>query len=300
MFLRSKWYEYTMSTTKYYKISKAAEKLGVSIPALRKWEADGVISAIRTPGGQRMLDISSLCPDTIVKHQSKQSPLIIVYARVSSTKQKDDLARQKTYLFDHPTVKKARSEDVIAITDVGSGLNFKRTGLLRILGLVKEGGISKVIVASRDRMARFGFELIEWLCNGYGTEILVLDQEDSTPEEELGKDLMSIVQVYCCRWNGRRRYKNAGKKPSSETETNVSSGGDVEPVGGVLSLHVQQGNCSVDHEDQHSQESHSSSEQTGHQEDKGEVGDKQFLERKAMVGKLSDCGKKESRKRGKK
>jgi predicted site-specific integrase-resolvase len=71
-------------------------------------------------------------------------------------------------------------------------------------------------VASRDRLARFGFELIEWLCKEFGTELLVLDTEDTTPETELGKDLMSIVQVYCCRWNGKRRYT---KKENQSIET---------------------------------------------------------------------------------
>jgi predicted site-specific integrase-resolvase len=203
-----------MSESQYYKISKAAKKLGVAAQTLRRWESEGIINAIRTPGGQRLIDLSSVCPEAIVQQQNKESGRVVVYARVSSSKQRDDLQRQKEYLLEHHAVKSARREDVIEVSDVGSGLNFKRPGLLRVLGLVKSGCVSKIVVASRDRMARFGFELIEWLCNEYGTKILVLDNQDSTPEEELGKDLMSIVQVYCCRWNGRRRYINKGNKDS--------------------------------------------------------------------------------------
>ena len=70
-----------------------------------------------------------------------------------------------------------------------------------------QGRVRSIVVASKDRLARFGFELIQWMCTECGTEIVVLDSSDGAPEEELGKDLMAIVQVYCCRWNGRRRYK---------------------------------------------------------------------------------------------
>lgn len=290
-----------MSTNKYYKISKAAERLGVSIPTLRRWEADGSITAIRTPGGQRMLDISSMCHDTLIKNKTKQSNKTIVYGRVSSSKQKDDLERQREFLFDNPAVRKARPEDVIAITDVGSGLNFKRPGLLRILGLVKDGGVSKIVVASRDRLARFGFELIEWLCNEYGTQILVLDQEDSTPEEELGKDLMSIVQVYCCRWNGRRRYTKTTKELPVETQTFLPPEGDSQPMGRMLQIHLQQSDSPVvDEKNKYTQIPDLLAEQTSDKKDTWKNTDKQFPRRKEMVGKLSDGNPKESRKRGEK
>jgi putative resolvase len=213
--------------SQYYKISKAASKLGVSTGTLRRWETEGVITAIRTPGGQRLIDLSSVCPEIVVQEQNRTSEKVVLYSRVSSAKQKDDLQRQKSYLLQHHVVQSTRREDVVEISDVGSGINFKRAGLLRVLGLVKSGGVSKVVVASRDRMARFGFELIEWLCNEYGTKIVVLDNEDSTPESELGKDLMSIVQVYCCRWNGKRRYGSKGEVHETEVETNTPTKEDV-------------------------------------------------------------------------
>jgi predicted site-specific integrase-resolvase len=90
------------------------------------------------------------------------------------------------------------------------------------LGLIKQGDISELVVASKDRLARFGFELIEWLCTEYGTRIVVLDTQDTTEEAELGNDLMAIVQVYCCRWNGRRRYKVQDQ--SKETEVKSKQG----------------------------------------------------------------------------
>ena len=200
--------------TPYYKISEACNILGVKEGVLRKWADTGKLNSIRTPGGMRLFDLASINP----KLKTKEKNLNILYSRVSSHKQKDDLQRQKEYLRGNIPDKYSRCQ-FDDISDIGSGLNFKRQGLLQILGLVKEGKVSTIIVASRDRMARFGFELIEWLCNEFGTELLVLDNEDSTPETELSKDLMSIVQIYCCRWNGKRRYKTKNKDSQVETKS---------------------------------------------------------------------------------
>lgn len=199
-----------------YKISEAANILGVKPGILRTWDERGLIKTIRTPGGTRLFDISSLTPD---KQFNRTERKVILYSRVSSAKQKDDLERQKEYIRSN-LPDKYSGATVDNISDIGSGINFKRSGLLQILGRVKEGKVSTIVVASRDRLARFGFELIEWLCNEYETKILVLDSEDTTPESELGKDLMAIVQVYCCRWNGKRRYKAKDKINEIETESN--------------------------------------------------------------------------------
>lgn len=204
-----------------YKIGQVCEILGVKEGCLRRWADEGKIKSIRTPGGMRLFDISSI-DSSILQKCKLPDKRVILYSRVSSSKQKDDLQRQRQYLegniphqcsgspFDH-------------VSDIGSGINFKRQGLLQVLGRVKEGKVSAIVVASKDRLARFGFELIEWICTEFGTKILVLDTEDSTPESELGKDLMAIVQVYCCRWNGKRRYGKR-KDQSKETEASTNSG----------------------------------------------------------------------------
>jgi putative resolvase len=216
-----------------YKISKAAELLGVSKDILRRWDNEGKIKAIRTPGGMRLYDITDINPASFTKQKAKSSKTVVLYARVSSAKQRDDLERQQKYLTDHIPNEYSRHE-TLKIADIGSGINFKRKGLLSVLGRVKEGNVSAIVVASRDRMARFGFELIEWMCEQFGTKVVVLEDEDTTPEEELGKDLMSIVQVYCCRWNGRRRYRakkqqgNNNKNDEVKAEIDPSTETDVE------------------------------------------------------------------------
>lgn len=171
----------------------------------------------------------------------------VLYARVSSAKQRNDLERQQQFLRDHlPDQHPGPCYD---ISDVGSGLNFKRPGLLRLLGLVKAGSVREIVVASRDRLARFGFELIEWLCSECSTKLVVLDNSDCAPEDELGKDLMAIVQVYCCRWNGRSRYRapaltasgHTGEDAEVEALPDGPTEGKTRTVGRVQPVHLQPG-----------------------------------------------------------
>jgi predicted site-specific integrase-resolvase len=215
----------------FYKSSQACKILGVKDGILKKWDAEGKINVLRTPGGMRLYDIASVDPSAklfkIQKNTNDRS--IILYSRVSSAKQKDDLERQEHFLKENLPDEYSGSKQIQTISDVGSGINFKRPGLLRILGLVKEGKVSTVVVASKDRLARFGFELIEWLCKEFGAKILVLDAKDTSPEAELGNDLMAIVQVYCCRWNGRRRYaSNKVKSEKAKIESDEESEDSLE------------------------------------------------------------------------
>jgi putative resolvase len=233
-----------MPPPQLYKVSKAAEILGISKEVLRKWDNEGKVNAIRTPGGMRLYDITEINTSLVSKQKNKacEGTSVIIYARVSSAKQKDDLERQKKYLQSN-IPDKYKGCRIVEVSDIGSGINFRRPGLLRILGSVKEGNVSGVVVASRDRLARFGYELVDWMCKEFGTEIVVLDNEDTTPEEELGKDLMSIVQVYCCRWNGKRRYQRKDKADQdvqAKAETDSESESDAEAVVRVPKVHLQQ------------------------------------------------------------
>ena len=241
-----------MNETKLYKISEASKLLGVGQGILRLWDKQGDIKAIRSPGGIRLFDISSINGSIVSKASSKQS--IVLYSRVSSNKQRDDLKRQQQYLKSKLSPIESTRFDILEIQDIGSGINFKRPGLLRILGLVKEGKVSRIVVASRDRLARFGVELIQWICSEFKTQIVVLDSEDTTPESELGNDLMAIVQVYCCRWNGRRRYKAKGDNlnhQSNETEIEPNKGtkGETESMGRLLQISLQQDNWDDDQQE---------------------------------------------------
>jgi excisionase family DNA binding protein len=239
---------------RFCKIGKASEILGVSRTVLRRWADTGSIRTIRTPGQQRLFDPSSIQGYLVEQEKEQITRKIVLYARVSSHKQQPDLLRQQLYLRTHLSDKHPGCQQALEVKDVGSGLNFKRPGLLRVLGLVASGLVSSIIVASRDRLARFGFELIEWICSQHACKIIVLDHQDGAPEDELGKDLMSIVQIYCCRWNGRR-VKGAAEDEDDEAEAEPNEGAE-SSVGRVCRLqpiHVQQGSGSASRRGKHPQ-----------------------------------------------
>lgn len=185
----------------YVTLREARKQLGLHPNTLRKYADEGIIETIRTPSGQRRFNIESFINQT---HNSLQT---ILYCRVSSARQKDDLQNQKDYLLSkHP------GAEVIA--DVGSGLNFKRKGLRAILERLLQGDSIRLVVAERDRLCRFGFELIEYLVIKNGGEVVVLNQSEYSPEGELVSDILSIIHVFSCRIHGMRKYKNQIKEDS--------------------------------------------------------------------------------------
>ena len=156
----------------YVTLREAKKQLGLHPNTLRKYADDGIIETIRTPSGQRRFNVESFI-------KQKQSNLeTILYCRVSSVKQKDDLQNQKDYLL-------SKYPGAEVIVDVASGLNFKRKGLRSILERLLQGNSIKLVVAERDRLCRFGFELIDYLITKNGGEIVVLDQIECSPEGEL-------------------------------------------------------------------------------------------------------------------
>ncbi len=181
--------------------SEAALHFGVCLHTLRRWEKSGVIKAIRTPSGQRRYDITSYQG----LQEARRKRATITYARVSSRGQKTDLDRQVSVL-------KNLYPDSELITDIGSGLNFKRAGLKALLERVRTGDVGLVVVAHKDRLARFGFDLIKWLCELDGAELLVLNQDNLSPEREMVEDILAIVHVFSKRLYGLKKYKSAIKE----------------------------------------------------------------------------------------
>ena len=165
---------------KYVSPRKAAEYFGVTVQTLRNWEAAEKISTMRTHTNHRRYDIESYQG----RGASKNSGAIIAYARVSSRKQKADLDRQIATLQQlYPGAE--------VITDIASGLNFRRVGLCAVLERVRSGNVRCVVVAHKDRLARFGFDLFKWLFEQDNCQLLVLNQDHLSPEREL-------VEEYPC------------------------------------------------------------------------------------------------------
>ena len=179
----------------YLPSHKAAARLGLHPQTLRRYARQGKIPFYRNSGGQRLYDVDSFL-------RGKSEPETICYCRVSSAKQRGDLQRQIAHMRElFPTAQ--------VVTDVAGGLNWKRKGLVSILERLHRGDKLTLVVAHRDRLARFGFELIEWLVEQNGGSLLVLNQSDDSPESELTEDLLSILHTFSCRMHGLRRYKRA-------------------------------------------------------------------------------------------
>jgi predicted site-specific integrase-resolvase len=161
----------------YVSPRKAMQVLGVSEKTLRNWESNGKISTIRTPTGHRRYDV-----ELYLRTKGKDNRVTILYSRVSSYKQREDLERQSSYLQSQFT-------EGEAVKEVGGGLNFKRKELLSVLGRVMSGDVKQVVVCHQDRLARFGVELIKWICEQNACELLVLSRTDLSPEREMVEDI---------------------------------------------------------------------------------------------------------------
>lgn len=190
----------------YLSTKETRKILGVTTPTLRRWAEAGKVRFRKTPNDTMLYnkkDIFDIAGKSLpVKTQRK-----IVYCRVSSRKQMDDLERQKNFF-------KSKYPDYDVVSDIGSGLNWKRTGLKTILESAMSGDVSEVVVAHRDRLCRFGFELIEFIFEKNNVKLTVLNSDDRevSIDEELSDDIMSIIHVYSCRKMGRRRYSNNESK----------------------------------------------------------------------------------------
>lgn len=177
--------------------NEAARRLGLSVRMLQLMDRQGRLRVVRTPGGRRRIPESEV--HRLMGEKEVREP--ILYARVSSHDQKKDLERQKERLLQaHPGAE--------MFYDIRSGLKFDRKGFRSVLKAVQERRVSKVVVLYEDRLARFGFDLLEQVFAAYGTSIEVLETtEKSSPEIELSKDLVSIITSFSARLYGMRSHK---------------------------------------------------------------------------------------------
>ena len=188
--------------SRFIKIGKAVEILGVSIQTLRRWETDKTLVPQRkTPGGTRYYDV-----DKLLGKQKPESDLTIAYARVSSHDQKEDLNRQAKLLSSYCITKGWNYE---VIQDLGSGMNYQKKGLKKLLDLILESKIKRLVLTHKDRLLRFGAELIFSLCEARQIEIVIINQgQETTFEEELAQDVLEIITVFSARLYGARSHKN--------------------------------------------------------------------------------------------
>jgi len=184
------------------KPKEVCQKLGISYRTLQSYVKKGYIKPVVLETGKwrfREEDVERLMG--IVRKRK-----VVLYARVSN-KRKDDLVNQVRYLEEN-----VKDYDQV-ITDVGSSLNLKRKGFLKLLGMILNNEVSKVVIAYPDRLVRFGFEIVEEVCRAHSCELVVLNREDETPEQELIEDLISILVSFSEKLQGMgsREYEKVRK-----------------------------------------------------------------------------------------
>jgi putative resolvase len=193
------------------------EQYDVSNATLRRWEQEGKVSAIRTPGGKRLYNNAELQTLLSIPEPERKEKVKIAYARVSSDKQRGDLERQiESLKRDYP--------DYEVVSDIGSGINFQRKQFTRLLERVLRGEVSHVAISRRDRLCRFAFNLVKKIFKESGCTIVVQSNAPETEDEakELSEDLLAIVTVFMAKNNGRRAAEDRRKRKqqaSTEEET---------------------------------------------------------------------------------
>ena len=186
-------------------ISKAAKEIGVTAKTLRRWEEQGKIEVERTAGGHRRYDLAKL-QGVIPRKPQPGGRKTIGYARVSSHDQKDDLVRQVA-LVESFCAANGWSYEIIE--DMGSGLNYRKRGLRQLIKRICSGEVGRLVLTHKDRLLRFGAELVFMLCEHFGTEVVMINaSEETTFEEDLVSDVLEIITVFSARLYGSRSHKN--------------------------------------------------------------------------------------------
>ena len=191
---------------KLYSISKTADILGVSQKTLRVWDKQNKLIPVLTSGGHRRYkesDINTFIGIEPISNDNKE--ICVIYARVSSQKQKTsgDLDRQSQRLSEYCAKHNLYVEHIIK--DVGSGLNDKRIGFNQLTNLVITGKVNKVIIEHKDRLTRFQFNFIKKIFKTFGVDIIVIDDKDEISDiEELTRDMMSLLACFSVKYYGKR------------------------------------------------------------------------------------------------
>ena len=198
----------TSNITKY-KPKDFAELLGVSVKTLQRWDRDGILKANRTPTDRRYYTYDQYLQFKGIQTENDIRDTVI-YARVSTRNQKDDLQNQVEFLKQFCNAKGIIVNQ--CVEDFGSGLNYNRKKWNRLLDEVMANKIKTIVISNKDRFIRFGYDWFEKFCEKFNTKIIIVNNETLSPNEELVQDIISILHVFSCRLYGLRKYKNQIKE----------------------------------------------------------------------------------------
>ena len=192
-----------------YKPKDFAELLGVSVKTLQRWDRENILVAKRTPTDRRYYTYDQYLE---FKGMSKieTNRKVVVYTRVSTNGQKDDLLNQKRFLMNFTSSKGIIVDEIIE--DIGSGLNYNRKKWNKLLNECMENKIETIIVTHKDRFIRFGYDWFERFLSKFNVKIVVVNNELLSPQEELVQDIISLLHVFCCWIYGMRKYKKKIKE----------------------------------------------------------------------------------------
>ena len=189
---------------KYYSAKTVTQLLGVTAQTLRNWDKEVKLkpSYVKSNGFRYYSEESILAYTQ--ERKTKKNLNVIGYARVSSKKQSDDLERQVNNIKEYLS---SKYESFDIITDIGSGINYNKPGLLKLIEKINKKEVDLIVVLYKDRLLRFGFELVEYFANLNNVKIEVLDKVDKNQDQELVEDLVQIITVFSCKIQGKRKSK---------------------------------------------------------------------------------------------
>lgn len=190
------------------KPKEMAQKLGVSISTLQRWDREGVLKAYRNPKNRRYYTEEQYLDYMGISDDKKRK--VVAYSRVSNCNQKDDLNNQFNFIKNYCNANGIIVDDYIS--DIGSGLNYNRKKWNNLLKQVMNNEIETIYITYKDRFIRFGYDWFENLCNQFDTQIVVLNDKTTSPQQELVENLISIIHVFSCRIHGLRKYKTKIKE----------------------------------------------------------------------------------------
>ena len=191
---------------KLVSIGRASKILGVAESTLRRWDNEGKLPSVKTEGGHRRYDIAKLRPETTRQFAFADHRKTIAYARVSSHDQKPDLERQKQVL-ELFCSNNGWTFDIIA--DLGSGMDYHKKGLKKLLNAILDDSAGRLVLTHKDRLLRFGAELVFAICEAKDVEVVIINKgEDTSFEEDLASDVLEIITVFSARLYGSRSNKN--------------------------------------------------------------------------------------------
>ncbi len=192
-----------------YKPKDFAELLGVSVKTLQRWDRDGILKANRTPTDRRYYTYDQYLQFKGIQTKNDRRD-IVIYARVSTRNQKDDLQNQVDFLKQFCNAKGMIVNQ--CIEDFGSGLNYNRKKWNKLLDDVMGNKIKTIVITNKDRFIRFGYDWFEKFCEKFNTKIIIVNNETLSPKEELVQDMIAILHMFSCRLYGLRKYKNQIKE----------------------------------------------------------------------------------------